>query len=239
MILGDTCTRRCGFCSVATGRPAAPDPAEPERVAEAVAAMELTFAVITMVTRDDLEDGGADAMARTVRAVRSRVPGCKVEVLPSDLGGDRANLAILMAAAPDVTGHNLETVRGLTPRVRSGASYDRSIEFLRRAREIAPAGVTKSAMMLGLGETVDDVCGAMDDLRAVDVDVLAIGQYLQPTRANLTVQRYWTPEEFAEIKAEALRRGFVHCEAGPWVRSSYKADAMYASAVAARAARSA
>ena len=236
MILGGTCTRRCGFCSVATGRPCAADPAEPERVAEAVAAMELSFAVVTMVTRDDLGDGGAGALAETVRTIRSRVPGCRVEVLPSDLGGVRANLEALMAATPDVLGHNLETVRRLTPRVRSGASYDRSLEFLRRAREIAPRGVTKSAMMVGLGETLDDLKGAMDDLRAADVDVLAIGQYLQPTRMNLPVQRYWTPDEFAVLREEALRRGFAHCEAGPWVRSSYKADAMYAAAVAARAA---
>jgi lipoic acid synthetase len=236
MILGETCTRRCGFCSVATGRPAAADPAEPDRVAEAVAAMELTFAVITMVTRDDLDDGGATALARTVTAVRSRVPGCRVEVLPSDLGGDRSNLEVLMAARPEVLGHNLETVRRLTDRVRSGANHDRSLEFLRRAREISPAGVTKSAMMVGLGETFEEVCGAMDELRAVDVDVLAIGQYLQPTRAHLPVQRYWHPDEFAALRDEALRRGFAHCEAGPWVRSSYKADAMYAAAVARRTA---
>ncbi|MBU4460099.1 MAG: lipoyl synthase, partial [Verrucomicrobia bacterium] len=187
MILGETCTRRCGFCSVATGRPAAADPAEPDRVAEAVAAMELTFAVITMVTRDDLDDGGAEALARTVTAVRARVPGCRIEVLPSDLGGDRSNLEILMAARPDVLGHNLETVRRLTDRVRSGADHDRSLEFLRRAREISPAGVTKSAMMVGLGETFEEVCGAMDELRGVDVDVLAVGQYLQPTRTHLPV----------------------------------------------------
>lgn len=234
MILGDTCTRHCGFCNVATGRPASPDAGEPERVAQAVADMGLSFAVITMVTRDDLPDAGAGAMAQTVRAIRARTPGCRVEVLPSDLSGSIDHLAILIGASPEVIGHNLETVRRLTPQVRSGAKYDRSIEFLRRTRDMAPECVTKSAMMVGLGETEAEVLEAMDDLRAADVDVLAIGQYLQPTRRHLPVARYWTPESFDDLRSHALSRGFAHCEAGPWVRSSYKADAMFDSAVRAR-----
>ncbi len=234
LLLGDTCTRGCGFCSVRTGRPAPPDPGEPARVAEAVAHMGLGYVVLTMSTRDDLEDGGAGLLADTVRAIRARTPGCRVEVLASDFAGREASLAALLRAAPKVVGHNLETVRRLTPAVRSRASYEGSLTFLRRARALRPAGITKSALMLGLGETRDDVLAAFDDLRAADVDVVAVGQYLQPTRANLPVQRYWTPEEFADLKAEALRRGFVHCESGPWVRSSYRADAMYAAAAAAR-----
>ncbi len=234
MILGDRCTRNCRFCSVETGRPAPPDPAEPERVAQAVAELGIAFAVVTMVTRDDLPDGGAGAMAETVRAIRRRAPGCRVEVLPSDFGGNRDAIAALVAAAPEVYGHNIETVRRLTPAARSGSTYERSLAVLRTVRGLAPAMVTKSAMMLGLGETFEDVTAAMDDLRAADVDVLAIGQYLQPTRAQLPVQRYWTPAEFEALRAEALRRGFAHCEAGPWVRSSYKADVMFAAARARR-----
>ena len=236
MVLGDRCTRNCRFCNVAPGRPAAPDPGEPGQVAEAVAALGVNYAVVTMVTRDDLADGGAGILAETVRAIRRRNPGCRVEVLPSDFGGEAAAIATLVAAAPDVYGHHLETVRRLTPVARSGSTYDRSLDVLRRVRALRPGMVTKSALMLGLGETFAEVCEALDDLRAAGVDVLAVGQYLQPTRAHLPVRRYWTPDEFAALRAEALRRGFAHCEAGPWVRSSYRADAMYAAAVAARAA---
>jgi lipoic acid synthetase len=234
MILGDRCTRHCGFCSVKTGRPDAPDPTEPDRVAQAISEMKLAFAVITMVTRDDLEDGGAAHMAETVLAIRRLSPACRVEVLPSDFGGREDSVNRLADAQPDVYGLNLETVRRLTPGVRSGSSYERSLDVLRHVRARHPERVTKSAMMLGLGETTDDLYEAMDDLRAADVDVLAIGQYLQPTRENLPVQKYWTPEEFASLRQEALRRGFVHCEAGPWVRSSYRADAMYEAAAATR-----
>lgn len=235
MILGGRCTRHCRFCSVNPGRPAPPDPGEPERVAEAVAALGISYAVVTMVTRDDLPDGGAVAMAATVRAIRQRSPGCRVEVLPSDFGGDRDAIATLVAAAPEVYGHNLETVRRLSPVVRSGACYERSLSVLRTVRELAPRQVTKSALMLGLGETFEEICEAMDDLRRAEVDVLALGQYLQPTREQLPVQRFWTPAEFAALRAEALRRGFAACEAGPWVRSSYRADALYAAAIARRA----
>lgn len=234
MILGDTCTRRCGFCSVRTGRPAPPDPAEPGRVAGAVAEMKLAFAVITMVTRDDLEDGGAAQMAATVEAIRRHSPDCRVEVLPSDFGGRFESTDVLADVRSEVYGHNVETVRRLTPHVRSGSTYERSLAVLRHVRERHPAMVTKSAMMLGLGETFDDVCATMDDLRMAGVDVLAIGQYLQPTRGHLPVQRYWEPAEFDALRAAAAERGFAHCEAGPWVRSSYRADTMYEAALASR-----
>lgn len=237
MILGDRCTRNCRFCSVSAGRPSPPDPAEPERVADGVAALGLRYAVITMVARDDLPDGGAAAMAETVRAIRRRVPECRVEVLPSDFGGCRGAIAAVIAARPVVYGLNVETVRRLTPVARSGSTYERSLAALQTARELAPDLPTKSALMVGLGETMEEVCATMDDLRAAGTDLLAIGQYLQPTRAQLPVQRYWTPEEFAALRAEALRRGFAACEAGPWVRSSYRAEALYAAAVAARSAR--
>ncbi len=234
MILGDRCTRNCRFCSVPAGRPAQPDPTEPERVAEAVAALGLRYVVITMVARDDLPDGGAAAMAETVRAIRHKTSDCRVEVLPSDFGGERTAIETLVAARPVVFGLNLETVRRLTPFARSGSTYERSLSALRVVRELAPELPTKSALMVGLGESHDEVCAAMDDLRAAGTELLAIGQYLQPTRAQLPVQRYWTPAEFAALRAEALRRGFAACEAGPWVRSSYKADAMYATAMARR-----
>lgn len=234
MILGSVCTRSCKFCNVATGRPGTVDAQEPERVAEAVSQMGLMFAVITMVTRDDLPDGGAGAMADTVRAIRSRNPGCKVEVLTSEFDGRSEALDILLAASPEVVGHNLETVRRLTPAVRSRAKYEQSLEFLRRSHERRPDLVTKSALMLGLGETRDEVLESMDDLRRAHTEVLAIGQYLQPSREHLPVQQYWTPDEFEELRGEALRRGFAHCESGPWVRSSYRADAMYESAMKAK-----
>ena len=234
MILGSICTRACGFCNVTTGRPGAADPHEPDRVAEAVNQMGLKYAVITMVTRDDLPDGGAGAMAETVRAIRAGNPGCRVEVLPSDFNGRSESLDVLLDAAPEVVGHNLETVRRLTPSVRSRAEYEGSLEFLRRTHERRPDLVSKSALMLGLGETRDEVLEALDDLRRAHTEVLAIGQYLQPSKAHRPVQRYWTPEEFETLKGEAMSRGFAHCESGPWVRSSYRADMMYESAMRAK-----
>ncbi len=234
LILGNRCTRGCTFCAIDRHRPEPPDPDEPRRVAEAVRAMALRFAVVTMVTRDDLPDGGAAAMAATVHAIRETVPDCCVEVLPSDFGGSLAALETLAAARPDVYGHNIETVRRLTPEVRRGADYDRSLAVLRAYREREPEAVLKSALLVGFGETRDEVCETLDDLRAAGVEVIAIGQYLQPARGRRPVARYWRPEEFEAIRAEASRRGFAHCEAGPWVRSSYRAELMYRAALAAR-----
>lgn len=224
MILGDICTRACRFCAVKTGQPTELDRQEPQRVADAVRQMGLNHVVITAVARDDLADGGATIFAETVRAVREQNPFCTIEVLPSDMHGERANLQILMDASPDILNHNIETVRRLTPRVRAKATYERSLELLRRAKEMKPDVPTKSSMMLGLGETKEEVMEAMDDLRTHDVDILTLGQYLQPTRQHLPVEKYWHPDEFAELKEIALSKGFSHCEAGPLVRSSYHAD---------------
>jgi lipoyl synthase len=229
MILGDTCTRRCRFCSVKTGKPQPVDPEEPRRVAESVGMMGLAHVVITMVNRDDLGDGGASVMADTVTAIRDAAPDCTVEVLSSDLMGSPESLEILSASRPDIMSHNLETVRRLTPDVRSRSTYERSLWFLRAAGEMDPETPVKSSLMLGLGETEEELHEAMDDLRAVGVSMLNLGQYLQPTRHNLTVERYWTPEEFNALKHTALKKGFAHCEAGPLVRSSYHAGEQYES----------
>jgi lipoic acid synthetase len=180
-----------------------------------------------MVNRDDLPDGGAGAMAATVRAIRARAPGCSVEVLTSDFMGSRESIGLVVASAPDIVSHNVETVRRLTPRVRSRSSYDRSLEFLRIARELDRGTVVKSSIMLGLGETRDEVLQTLDDLRAADADIVNIGQYLQPTKTNIPVQKYWSPDEFAELRDAAFQRGFLHCEAGPLVRSSYHAGEQY------------
>lgn len=224
MILGSVCTRACRFCAVQTGLPTELDLVEPERVAESVEQMGLKHVVITAVARDDLKDGGASVFAETVRAVRRRNPFCSVEVLPSDMNGEYENLKILMDARPDILNHNIETVKRLTPKVRARATYDRSLEFLRRSKEINPNIPTKSSIMIGLGETKEEIMEAMDDLRANNVDIITIGQYLQPTKQHLKVQKYWSPQEFNELKEIAMQKGFSHCEAGPLVRSSYHAD---------------
>lgn len=224
MILGDTCTRSCRFCAVKTGLPNELDWQEPERVARSVEQMGLKHVVITAVARDDLKDGGAAVFAETVRAIRRLNLFCTVEVLPSDMNGKYENLKTLMDAKPDILNHNIETVRRLTPRVRVRATYDRSMEFLKRAKEINPNIATKSSIMVGLGETKHEIIQTMDDLRANDVDIMTIGQYLQPTKKHLNVQKYWRPDEFRELKEIALSKGFSHCEAGPLVRSSYHAD---------------
>ncbi len=223
MILGDTCTRRCRFCAVKTGLPRVVDRQEPERVAQAVKRMGLAHAHVTMVNRDDLPDGGASLMAATVRAIRRDNPGCSIEVLASDFMGDAEAIRRVVESRPDILSHNLETVRRLTPLVRSRSDYDRSLGFLRQVRENDPATVTKSSLMLGLGESFDEVLEAMRDLREVGTDMLNLGQYLQPSRTNLPVVRYWMPEEFARLRILALRQGFRHCESGPLVRSSYHA----------------
>ncbi len=227
MILGDTCTRRCRFCAVKTGLPGAVDKLEPLRVASSVSRMALSHAHITMVNRDDLPDGGASVMAETVRAVRARNPGCSIEVLTSDFMGSADSIRLVVESGPDIVSHNVETVRRLTPRVRSRSRYDRSLEYLRIAKEIDPERVVKSSIMLGLGETLDEVLQTLDDLRANGVDVVNIGQYLQPTRNNAPVQKYWHPDEFAELKRAALEKGFLYCEAGPFIRSSYHADMQF------------
>ncbi|WP_332695774.1 lipoyl synthase [Halalkalibacter lacteus] len=224
MILGDICTRACRFCAVKTGLPNELDLQEPERVAESVEMMGLKHVVITAVARDDLKDGGSTVFAETVRAVRRRNPFCTIEILPSDMLGGYDNLKTLMDARPNIMNHNIETVRSLTPRVRARATYERTLEFLRRAKEMHADIPTKSSLMIGLGETKEEIIETMDDLRAADVDIMTIGQYLQPTKKHLKVQKYYHPDEFAELKEIALQKGFSHCEAGPLVRSSYHAD---------------
>ncbi|WP_203339620.1 lipoyl synthase [Planococcus beijingensis] len=224
MILGDTCTRACRFCAVKTGLPNELDWGEPERVAESTEIMELKHVVVTAVARDDLNDGGAAVFAETVRAIRRRMPGTTIEVLPSDMKGDYESLHTLMDSQPDIFNHNIETVRRLTKRVRAKATYDRSLELLARVKEIAPHVPTKSSLMVGLGETKEEILQAMDDLLKHNVDIMTIGQYLQPTRKHLNVERYYHPDEFEELKKVALDKGFKHCEAGPMVRSSYHAD---------------
>lgn len=222
MILGNVCTRSCGFCNVATGRPEAVDPFEPARVARSVELMGVKHCVITSVDRDDLADGGADIWARTIRAVRRRSPETKLETLIPDFKGEWHNLAIMLEARPDVLSHNLETVRRLTRKVRVQAKYDRSLEVLMRAKK---AGLrTKSGVMLGLGETDQEVLETMDDLRSVGCDVLTLGQYLQPTKKHLAVQDFVHPDRFRMFKEEGLQRGFRFVESGPLVRSSYHAE---------------
>lgn len=230
IILGAVCTRACRFCAVKTGLPTELDLQEPERVADSVVQMGLKHVVITAVARDDLKDGGAAVFAETVRAVRRKNPFTSIEVLPSDMGGVEENLKMLMDAKPDILNHNIETVRRLSDRVRARAKYDRSLEFLRRAKEMQPDIPTKSSIMVGLGETREDLIEAMDDLRANNVDILTLGQYLQPSKKHLPVLKYYPPAEFAELKEIALSKGFSHCEAGPLVRSSYHADEQVRSA---------
>lgn len=224
MILGDTCTRACRFCAVKTGLPTELDWKEPERVAESVFKMNLKHVVITAVARDDLKDGGAAVYAETVRAIRRKNPFTSIEVLPSDMGGVFENLKLLMDAKPDILNHNIETVERLSPRVRARAKYERSLEFLRRAKELQPDIPTKSSLMVGLGETKEEILATMDDLRKNHVDIMTIGQYLQPTKNHLPVAKYLHPDEFEELRKIAMDKGFSHCEAGPLVRSSYHAD---------------
>lgn len=224
MILGNICTRSCGFCAVPSGKPLGPpDEAEPERVAEAVERMGLRYAVVTSVNRDDQPDGGAKIFGRTITAIRERVPHCRVEVLIPDFRGDWRALETLMAARPDVLNHNMETVPRLYRRVRKGAVYERSLELLRRAREISPSTPTKTGMMLGLGETREEVLAAMEEIAAQGTHILTLGQYLQPTSEHLPVERFVHPEEFAEYKRLGEQMSFKHVEAGPLVRSSYHA----------------
>ncbi len=222
MILGNICTRSCGFCAVATGRPKAVDFAEPERVAESVRIMGVKHCVITSVDRDDLKDGGSGIWVETIRAVRKASPGTTMETLLPDFAGIWANLDRVTAEKPEVVSHNLETVRRLTREVRIQAKYDRSLEALKRISE--SGCIAKSGIMLGLGETDEEVLESMDDLRASNVSILTLGQYLQPTHAHLPVAEYVTPAKFAFFKEEGLKRGFRVVESGPLVRSSYHAE---------------
>ena len=222
MILGNICTRSCGFCSVATGKPEAVDPFEPLRIAKSVKLMGIKHCVITCVDRDDLEDGGADIWVQTIRKVRELSPGTTMETLIGDFHGKWENLQSIINEAPEIISHNLETVRRLTKQVRVQAKYDRSLEALKR---ISHAGIsTKSGIMLGLGEKKEEVFEAMDDLRKSNVSVLTIGQYLQPTKEHLPVHEYLTPEIFDEYKIIGLGKGFRYVESGPLVRSSYHAE---------------
>lgn len=223
MILGNFCTRRCGFCAVQKGEPLEVDRDEPNRVAEACAALGLKYAVITSVNRDDQKDGGASLFAATIRAIRERIPDCKVEVLVPDFQGNHESMAIVMDAAPDVLNHNIETVPRLYRQVRFGARYERSLEMLAYATTLRPDIPTKSGVMVGLGETNEEVVDVLRDLRAHHVQIATIGQYLRPTPQHLPVLRYVTPGEFADFRNEGLKLGFTHIEAGPLVRSSYHA----------------
>jgi lipoyl synthase len=224
MILGNICTRACGFCAVPSGRPAGPpEEDEPERVAEAVQQMNLRYAVVTSVNRDDQADGGSVIFARTIAAIRQRVPECRVEVLIPDFRGEWSALETVVAARPDVLNHNTETVPRLYREVRRGAIYERSLELLNRAKRLAPEMPVKTGLMLGLGETREEVLQAMTDLAAQGTDILTLGQYLQPTRDHLPVIRFVHPDEFAEYKRLGEQMGFRHVESGPLVRSSYHA----------------
>ena len=227
MILGDVCTRACGFCAIKTGKPTWFDDDEPRRVAEAVAAMRLDHVVVTSVARDDLPDGGAGAFASTIREIRLRSPLMGVEVLIPDFNGDVQPLRTVMEAEPDILNHNLETVRRLQQPVRKRARWDRTLGVLERAKvyatEYGRDVHTKSSLMVGLGETREELTECFEALRAVDCDILTIGQYLRPTLQHLPLERYYHPDEFAEIRVEALALGFKHVESGPLVRSSYHA----------------
>ena len=225
MILGDTCTRRCGFCNVTTGKPTWNDPLEPARVARSIARMGLRHAVITSVDRDDLPDLGSRIWAATIRQCRRQAPDCQVEVLTPDFRGEEMPLATVLAERPDVFNHNVEVVPRLYPLARRGSRWERSLRVLRNAKAIAGADVvTKSGLMVGLGETHDEMVAAFADLRAAGVQVLTVGQYLRPTERHLPVVRYWHPDEFAALETAAYDLGFDHIAAGPLVRSSYHAD---------------
>lgn len=224
MILGNVCTRRCGFCAVQKGAPLETDYDEPRRVAEACAALGLRYAVITSVNRDDRKDGGAELFAMTIRAIRERIPGCRVEVLVPDFQGSEAAMEIVMDAGPDVLNHNIETVPRLYRQVRSGARYERSLEMLAYAKQLRPNIPAKSGLMLGLGETNAEVLSVMRDLHAHNVDIFTLGQYLRPSSKHLPILRYVPVEEFAELRQAGIDMGFAHVEAGPLVRSSYHAD---------------
>ncbi len=223
MLLGDVCTRNCAFCAVAHGRPAAVDPHEPLRVAEAVVRLGLRHIVVTSVDRDDLGDGGAGQFARTAEAIKRRVPDCTIEVLVPDFQGDPAAVQTVVDAPIDILNHNTETVPRLYKRVRPGAKYERSLELLRRAKQRRPTLLTKTGLMLGLGEEHDELLAVFADIAATGCNILTLGQYLRPSGSHLAVERYVSPAEFVALREEALPLGFRHVESGPLVRSSYHA----------------
>jgi lipoic acid synthetase len=236
MILGDVCTRNCGYCAVTHGRPVWEDREEPERVGRAIRELALEHAVITSVNRDDLADGGAGHFAATIRAVRRHAPGCRVEVLIPDFLGNAEALQTVIEAAPDVLNHNTETVSRLYKLARHGGRYERTLDLFHRARRAAPALVTKSGIMVGLGEEPRELLATMRDLRAVDVNILTLGQYLRPSPRHLPVARYYRPEEFRELAEAGQAMGFTHVEAGPLVRSSYHAKRQSLAAMGSGAA---
>ena len=236
MILGDICTRACSYCAVTTGTPLTLDLEEPVRLAETVERMGLRYAVITSVNRDELPDGGAFIFAQCIRQIRRRLPTCKIEVLIPDFQGDGNALATVVNAAPDTLNHNIETVRRVFPRVRAKGDYDQSLELLSRARELSPACVTKSGMMVGLGEAWNEIIETMRDLRSVSCDLLTIGQYLRPSGKHVPLSRWYTPDEFDELRRDGEALGFKHVAAGPLVRSSYHADEQHEAAAANLAA---
>lgn len=236
MIMGDTCTRACSFCNVKTGLPGGLDPHEPEHVAEAVEKLKLAHVVITSVDRDDLDDGGAEHFGATIRAIRKHSPATTIEILTPDFLRKKGAVERVMNSPPDVFNHNLETVPGLYLSIRPGARYYVSLRLLARVKEIDPSMFTKSGLMVGLGESREEIMQVMDDLRAADVDFLTIGQYLQPTRKHAAVDRFWTPDEFKGLEAIARARGFLMVSASPLTRSSYHAGEDFARLRAARAA---
>ncbi len=237
MILGDRCTRNCGFCAVSYKPLSLPDSGEPGRVAEAVASLNLQFAVITSVTRDDLADGGAAHFAETIREIRRRAPDTHIEILIPDLQGNWEALAVILAAQPDVLNHNLETVPRLYPKVRPEAVYSRSLLLLKNVKKTHPDIPTKSGLMVGLGETADELRSTMADLLEHDCDILTIGQYLQPSKNHLAVERFVTPEEFEQFKEDALSLGFKGVASSPTVRSSFEADTLYREVVGSSGTR--
>jgi lipoic acid synthetase len=223
MILGDVCTRNCAYCAVAHGRPPKYDIAEPHRVAQAIAQMGLQHAVITSVDRDDLPDFGAWVFAETIRQIHERIPGCSVEVLVPDFQGNEDSIRAVLEAQPEIYNHNTETVPRLYKKARPGGRYARVLEIFRYAKRTAPDIPTKTGMILGMGETFEEVVAVMRDLRAVDVDILTLGQYLRPSDAHITLDRYYTPQEFRQLYEIGMEMGFRHVESGPLVRSSYHA----------------
>ena len=232
MILGDICTRRCHYCAVTTGRPTGIDLQEPSRLAETVRMMGLRYCVITSVNRDDLPDGGAFIFASCIKKIRAEVPGCKVEVLIPDFDGSGPALQKVVEARPDVLNHNIESSRRVFPRVRPRGNYQLSLDLLAQAKELDPRMVTKSGIIVGMGETSAEVVETMRDLRRVDCDLLTIGQYLRPSLKHLPIDRFYTPEEFAELREIGMAMGFKHVASGPLVRSSYHADEQHDAALA-------